>query len=97
MPAPATVVAGFAVLNVVCVVTAAVVWLLIAGEMRLGRPARLLGFAALFGNYVVLKWSVYSPVMTDIDRMKAWKRCEMNYIFGPAGHAEPLPAGPIVP
>ncbi len=29
-----------------------------------------------------------SPVMTDIHRMKAWKRCEMNYIFGPVGHTE---------
>lgn len=27
-----------------------------------------------------------SPVMTDIHRIRAWKRCETNYIFGPAGH-----------
>jgi pilus assembly protein CpaC len=27
-----------------------------------------------------------SPIMTDIHRMRAWKRCEMNYIFGPVGH-----------
>lgn len=28
-----------------------------------------------------------SPVMTDIHRMKAFKRCEETYIFGPVGHA----------
>jgi pilus assembly protein CpaC len=27
-----------------------------------------------------------SPVMTDIHRMKAFKRCEEQYIFGPVGH-----------
>ncbi|HKB06591.1 MAG TPA: pilus assembly protein N-terminal domain-containing protein, partial [Gemmataceae bacterium] len=29
-----------------------------------------------------------SPVMTDIHRMRAWKRCEINYIFGPVGHTD---------
>jgi hypothetical protein len=66
VPSPASAVVGFAVLNVVCVLAAAVVWLRIAGELRLSRPGRALGFVALFGNYVVLKWSVYSPVMTDM-------------------------------
>jgi hypothetical protein len=66
VPLPASAIAGFAVLNVVCVIAAAVVWFLIANELRLSRPGRVLGFVALFGNYVVLKWSVYSPVMTDM-------------------------------
>ena len=36
-----------------------------------------------------------SPVMTDIHRMKAWKRCETKYIFGPAGHSDsPIVQGP---
>jgi hypothetical protein len=66
VPATASVIAGFAVLNLACVAAAAVVWFLTANELRLDTPARLLGFVALFGNYVTLKWSVYSPVMTDM-------------------------------
>jgi hypothetical protein len=65
VPATHSVIVGFAILNFVCVAAAAVVWLLIATELRLDTPGRLLGFVALFGNYVVLKWSVYSPVLTD--------------------------------
>jgi hypothetical protein len=66
VPTVASVIAGFAVLNFVCVAAAAVVWFLTANELRLEAPGRLLGFVALFGNYVVLKWSVYNPVMTDM-------------------------------
>jgi hypothetical protein len=66
VPSPAAAIAGFALLNVVCVVAAAVVWLRIAGELRLSGPGRVLGLVALFGNYVVLKWSVYCSVMTDM-------------------------------
>jgi hypothetical protein len=66
VPTSAAVVAGFAVLNTVCVAVAAIVWFLIATELRLSRAGRLLGFVALFGNYIVLKWSVYNPVLTDL-------------------------------
>ena len=38
-----------------------------------------------------------SPVMTDIQRMAAYRRCEQQYIIGPTGHAEmrPLYAAPV--
>jgi pilus assembly protein CpaC len=39
-----------------------------------------------------------SPVMTDIHRMRAWKRCELNYIFGPSGHTDsPAFTAPVPP
>jgi pilus assembly protein CpaC len=34
-----------------------------------------------------------SPVRTDLDRMKAYRRCEQVYIYGPHGHTDP-PADP---
>jgi hypothetical protein len=60
------VILGFTVLNIFSITMTALVWFLVATELSLSLQTRWLGFIGLFGNYLVLKWSAYDPVMTDM-------------------------------
>jgi hypothetical protein len=56
---------GFELLNACLLLTAAVLWVIIARSLRLERKAGWLGFVALFVNYAVQKQIFFLPVNTD--------------------------------
>lgn len=63
---PDNVIRFFQIANVVLLVLSALAWGGIADAAGLRPQGKLLGFLGLFGNYLVLKYTFYYPVLTDV-------------------------------
>lgn len=59
------IIVAFQVLNFGMMAVGAAVWTSIARRLDLSRPAAWFGFVALVGNYALLKFAGYYPVLTD--------------------------------
>ena len=61
----AHIVVGFGVLDLLALLTACLLYALVAEELAMSLSAFWLGFLALFANFTMLKFVWYTPVMTD--------------------------------
>lgn len=59
------VVQAFGLLSVAMMTLAAWSWCRIADVLKLSQASRWLGAIGLFANFMVLKWFIYDPVLTD--------------------------------
>jgi hypothetical protein len=62
---PLNVVYAFGLLTSLVLGLAAWMWCRIADNLKFSDWGKLLGFAALFLNFFILKWAAYYPVLTD--------------------------------
>ncbi len=60
------VIKGFEVYNLILLLTSAIIWSLLAENLKLAGRSKWLGFCFLFINFPVLKQNFYIPVATDI-------------------------------
>jgi hypothetical protein len=61
-----SVIRGFAVLNLIVLTWGVYLWCRTTDQLRLHHRSKILGLLALFGNFAVLKWAIYYPVLTDV-------------------------------
>lgn len=60
------IIAGFAVMNGVLLLAGLWIFLRLADQLQWRSDVRWLGFVLLFGNFFILKWMSFYPVLTDM-------------------------------